>query len=51
MRTYLFSFCYKILYVLNFLLILCINYAKGFLQVFLTLIHYLMISLKAGSIN
>ena len=46
MRAYLFSFCHIILHILNFLLILYINYTKYFLQVFLTLIHYLIISLK-----
>lgn len=47
MRAYLFSFCHTILYIVKFLLILCINYAKGALRFFFILIHYLIIVLKS----
>lgn len=46
MQAYLFGFCHTILYIVIFLLILCINYTKGFLRLFLALTHYLVILLK-----
>ena len=46
MWAYLFSFCHINLYIVNFLLILCINYTKDVLRFFIR-IHYLIILFKS----